>query len=120
MDVDLIRTRVTLARMQGDQERLHAQLEATGLTDFAERADWFMDHWTPDEQLAWRRHWKALGLHDPEPRQPRFVRGSLAVVVKRKHRKKPPPVIPRDRQLEIALAVLAAQDAAPAAGRKAA
>jgi len=49
------------------------------------------------------------------------VRGSLAVVVKRKHRKKPPPVIPRDRQLEIALAVLAAQDAAGAAGtRKAA
>jgi len=69
MDVDLIRTRVTLARLQGEQERLHAQLEAAGLTSFTERADWLMGHWSNDQQLAWRRRWQRLGLTDPEPRR---------------------------------------------------
>ena len=110
---DLLRTRVVLAQLAGEQERLSAELNTTGLTDFADRADWLIAHRTPDEQLAWRRHWRRLGFSDPEPRRERFPRSSsLAVPVAPKRRRKPVPVIPVDRQLEIALQVLAEQEAA--------
>ena len=110
---DLLRTRVVLAQLAGEQERLSAELNTTGLTDFADRADWLIAHRTPDEQLAWRRHWRRLGFSDPEPRRERFPRSSsLAVPVAPKRRRKPAPVIPVDRQLEIALQVLAEQEAA--------
>lgn len=65
--IDLARTRVVLAGLQGDQERLHAELELTGILSFADRADWLLSHRSPDEQLAWRRHWLALGLTDIAP-----------------------------------------------------
>lgn len=68
---DLLRTRVVLAELQMEQERLGAELESTGLTDFADRADWLMAHQSPDRKLAWRRHWQRLGISDPEPREPR-------------------------------------------------
>lgn len=109
-EIDLIRTRVVLAGLQGEQERLSAQLEATGLTGFADRADWLIAHRTPDEQLAWRRHWKRLGLSDPEPRRERLPRPSSLSVPKR--RRKPAPAVPVDRQLEIAMKALAKQEAA--------
>ena len=110
---DVLRTRVVLAQLAGEQERLSAELNTTGLTDFADRADWLIAHRTPDEQLAWRRHWRRLGFSDPEPRRERFPRSSsLAVPVAPKRRRKPVPVIPVDRQLEIALQVLADQEAA--------
>lgn len=110
---DLLRTRVVLAQLAGEQERLGAALNATGLTDFADRADWLIAHRTPDQQLAWRRHWRRLGLTDPEPRPERFDRpASLAVSKRAPRRRKLPPVIPEDRQLEIALRSLAKREAA--------
>jgi len=117
MDVDLWHTRNALQRMQADQERLREQLEATGLTSFADRADWLMLHASADEQLAWRRRWRALGVTDPEPREPKFVRGaSLAAPRPRRHRRREFTA----RQMEIAIAALAAQEAAEAAERRAA
>ena len=66
---DLQRTRALLRRMQRENERRLHELEATGLTTFADRADWLMGHWSADQKLAWRRHWERLGLTDPEPRR---------------------------------------------------
>lgn len=53
--------------MQREQEQLAAELDATGIESFADRADWLMDRWSPDRKLAWRRHWRALGVVNPEP-----------------------------------------------------
>jgi hypothetical protein len=64
---DLTRTRDLLRRMQAENEHRSAQLAATGLTSFTDRADWLMDHWSKDQKLAWRRRWQRLGLSDPEP-----------------------------------------------------
>lgn len=75
-EIDLIRTRVVLAGLQGEQESLSAELEATGLTDFADRADWLIAHRTDDQRLAWERHWQRLGVSSPKPRPPRRRRGS--------------------------------------------
>lgn len=65
---DLERTRALLDRMNAEQERLAARLDGAGIASFADRADWLIAHRTPDERLAWRRHWIALGLTDAEPR----------------------------------------------------
>ena len=109
---DMLRTRVVLAELAGEQERLSAALNTTGLTDFADRADWLITHRTTDEQRVWRRHWRRLGVSDPEPRRERFQRSSLAVTVVPKRRRKPAPVIPVNRQLEIAMNALAKREAA--------
>ena len=63
--IDLVRTRVTLAHLQANQERLHARLEATGLTSFVDRSEWLAANRTPDEALAERRKWARLGVSDP-------------------------------------------------------
>lgn len=103
-DIDLMRTRVLLARMQGEQERLGTSLERTGLTDFADRADWLMQRRTADEQLAWRRRWARLGIRNAEPRPERYTRpASLAHHRARKARH--PVGIQQDVALEVALRV---------------
>jgi hypothetical protein len=119
---DMIRTRVTLAGLQGRQERLRDGLNRSGLTSIADRLDWLHAQKSPDEVLAWRRKWRALGLTDVhEPVEP-FVRPeSLSVPkVSRSRRRKSAPVIPRARQLEIALAVMAAKKAREGKERNAA
>lgn len=86
---DILRTRVTLAELAGEQERLAAALEETGITSFVDRADWLVSHWSADRQLAWRRYWRALGVVDPEPRSEHFDRGaSLAVPKPRPKRRR--------------------------------
>ena len=52
MDVDLLRTRVVLAQLQAEQERLGAELEASGLTGFVERSEWLIAHRSPLDALA--------------------------------------------------------------------
>jgi hypothetical protein len=66
---DLARTRALLERRQGENERLEAELAATGLSSFGDIADWLMGRWDRDRRLVWRRRWAALGLVriDPEP-----------------------------------------------------
>ena len=56
IDVDLIRTRVVLAELQAAQERLGAELEASGLTDFVERSEWLIAHRSPLDVLAAELH----------------------------------------------------------------
>ncbi len=109
-EIDLTHTRVVLAQLQGEQERLSADLEATGLKGFADRADWLIAHRAPEEQVAWRRRWRRLGVSDPEPRRERIPRPASLAAPKR--RRKASPVIPVDRQLEIAMNALAKQEAA--------
>ena len=106
---DMLRTRVVLAQLAGEQERLSAALNTTGLTDFADRADWLIAHRTTDEQRAWRRHWRRLGVSDPEPRRERFQRSSLAVV--RKRRRKPALDDFTARMMQVGLRVLEAREA---------
>lgn len=104
MDVDLLRTRVLLEQMQGEQERLAASLELTGLTDFADRADWLIERRTADEQLAWRRHWARLGIRNAEPQPLSFTRPA-SLAHHRARRSKHPVAIDPARALDIALAV---------------
>ena len=111
---DVLRTRVTLAGLQARQDRLRDGLNRSGLTSTADRLDWLVSQRSPDEVLAWRRHWRSLGVSNPEPTGEVFARPeSLSVphAPRRVHRKKPEPVIARDRQLEIALAVMAVKKA---------
>lgn len=111
---EVLRTRVTLARLQGRQERLRAALNDSGLTSTADRLDFLIAQRISDEVLAWNRHWRALGVTKPEPSVEVFARPESLSVPKaprRIHRKKPAPVISRARQLEIALAVMAAKEA---------
>lgn len=103
-DVDLIRTRVLLARMQGEQERLGASLERTGLTDFADRADWLIQRRTRDEQLAWSRHWARLGIRNADPRPERYERPA-SLAQHRRRRSRHPVAIDQDAALAIALRV---------------
>lgn len=81
MPSDIRRTKRVLAELAERQERLGRELEATGLTGFIERSEWLIAHRTPDEQLAWDRAHAV-----PEPK-----------------RRRPVQVLPRDRQLELAL-----------------
>jgi len=77
---DVLRTRVVLAQIAGEQERLGARLAASGLTEFVDRADWLIQHRNADEHTAWVRRWAQLGLTDPEPACDRnFWAGSLSV-----------------------------------------
>ncbi len=99
----LVRTRALLADLAARQERLGAELEATGLTSFTDRADWLIAHRTADEQLAWRLHWLSLGITDPEPQSEQFARPASLEVARRRRTAR--DVIPRDRQLDIALNV---------------
>lgn len=90
--VDVLRTRVTLAQIQGEQERLAEQLRLTGLTEFVDRADWLIAHRSPDRRLAWSRYWSGVRRDMAKPE----VRVAITP----------------DRQLEIALEVLSRQEAA--------
>lgn len=111
---EVLRTRVALARMQARQDAIRSGLNRSGLESTADRLDWLMSQRTPDEVLAWNRRWRDLGVARPEPAAESFSRPkSLSVpkAVRRPRRKKSEPVIPKARQLEIALAALAARDA---------
>jgi len=99
---DLERTRAVLAELAERQERLADELEATGRTGFIERADWLIDHRTPDEKLAWSRRWRRLSVRDPEPHPERFIR-PRSLSVPKVHR--PVVALPVDRALAIALRV---------------
>lgn len=103
---DMIRTRVTLAQLQGEQERLAAELDAGTVRGFADRADWLIAHRTPDEQLAWRRRWRALGVSFPEP-SIHFERPASLAAPKRRRRMKFTP-----EQLRVAAEWAARQAAA--------
>ena len=65
--VDVLRTQVTLAGLQAQQDRLRDGLNRSGLTSTADRLDWLMGQRTPDEVLAWNRRWNVLGVACPEP-----------------------------------------------------
>lgn len=120
---DILRTRVTLAGMQARQDRLRDSVNRSGLTSTADRLDFLIAQRSPDEALAWTRHWRALGVNRPEPTAEVFARPeSLSVpsTPRRRRRKRVAPVIAPDRQLEIALAVLAAQEAREGGMEKAA
>ena len=111
---DVLRTRVTLAGMQARQERLRDSVNRSGLSSTADRLDFLIAQRSPDEALAWNRSWRALGVSRPEPTVEVFARPeslSVPYTPRTQRRKKSDPVIPRDRQLEIALAVMAARDA---------
>ncbi len=111
---DVLRTRVTLAGLQARQDALRDGVNRSGLTSVADRLDWLMSQRSPDEVLAWNRRWRDLGVVRAEPTSESFSRPkSLSVpkTVRPQRRKKSEPVIPKSRQLEIALAVLAATDA---------
>lgn len=102
---DLVRARAVLAQRQAEHERLARELEATGITEFVDRADWLMAFWSADERLVWDRRWMALGISDPAPFQ-RPANSWLVVsrpTTARKHR-------PRNtftpRELEIAMNAL--------------
>lgn len=116
---DLLRTRVTLAGLQARQEQLRAGVNRSGLTSIVDRLDWLHAQKSPDEVLAWRRRWRALGVVDEVEPVEVFPRPQ-SLSVRKKRRKKSDPVIPRDRQLEIALAVLAAKEARQGGSEKAA
>lgn len=116
---EVIRTRVTLARLQGRQEQLRAGLNRSGLTSIADRLDWLHAQKSPDEALAWRRRWRDLGVAE-EPAPVEVFARPKSLSVRKSRRKKPAPVIPRDRQLEIALAVMAAKEAREGGTEKAA
>lgn len=58
----LLRARIVLAHRQAENVRLAEELEATGLTSFADQADWLFEQRPADEKRAWRRRWAALGL----------------------------------------------------------
>ena len=111
--IAMIRTRVLLARLQGEQERLAAAFAASGLSSFSARVDFLIDRWTPDERDAWRLRWLELGI-EPEPLwRPawEFAWALTPPPPRRQRRVKRPPVISPERQLEIAIAVLDARDA---------
>lgn len=111
---EVLRTRVTLARLQARQDGIRAGLNRSGLTSTADRLDWLMSQRSADEVLAWNRRWHALGITHPEPAAESFSRPRSLSVPKeprRPRRRKSEPVIPERRQLEIAMAVLAAQEA---------
>lgn len=120
--VDVLRTRVTLAGLQGRQDRLRDGLTRSRLTSTADRLDWLMAQRTRDEVLAWNRRWNALGVECPEPTDGAFARPrSLSVPVRRKRRRKPlPPVVGLERQMEIMLAVIAKREAREGGMREAA
>ncbi len=114
-DLDLLRTRVLLEALQGDQERLHAALVESGVTGFADQADWLIAHRSTDRKLAWKRHWNRLGIPvaDIEPRPERYIHdGRRAVPKPAKVHRPVAPIIPPDRQLQIALGVLERKDTA--------
>lgn len=111
---DVLRTRVTLAGLQARQEQLRDSVNRSGLTATLDRLDYLIAQRTPDETLTWVRHWRAMGVTRPEPTPDTYSRPeSLSVPYKpaQRRRKKTEPVIPRDRQLEIALAVMATREA---------
>lgn len=111
---EVLRTRVTLAGLQARQDRLRDGLTRFGLTSTADRLDFLIAQRSPDEALAWTRHWRALGVTRPEPTGEVFSRPeSLSVpsTPRRRRRNRVAPVIAPDRQLEIALAVMAAKEA---------
>lgn len=56
IDIDLVRTRVVLAELAGEQERIAAELEATGLVEFVERSEWLIAHRSPLDALAAELH----------------------------------------------------------------
>lgn len=120
---EVLRTRVTLAGLQARQDRLRDALNRSGLTSTADRLDLLIANRSPDETLAWSRRWRALGVDQPEPSAEVFARPeSLSVpkVARRTRRRKPEPVIPKSRQLEIALAVMASKEARVGGTEKAA
>lgn len=111
---ELLRTRVTLAGLQARQERLRNAVNRSGLSSTADRLDFLIAQRSPDEALAWKRSWRALGIVRPEPSTATYARPeslSVPYAPRTPRRKKSEPVIPRDRQLEIALAVMAAREA---------
>jgi hypothetical protein len=92
---DLARTRKVLAERAAEQEQLGRDLAATGLAGFVERSEWLIAHRSPLDRLAWDLKWARLGL--PAPYLP-------AQLQLRSHRGgKRAPVIPHDRQLQIAI-----------------
>ena len=111
---DVLRTRVTLAGLQARQEQLRAAVNRSGLSSTVDRLDFLIAQRSPDEALAWNRSWRALGVSRPEPSVAVFARPeslSVPYTPRTPRRKKSDPVIPRDRQLEIALAVMASKEA---------
>ncbi len=111
---DVLRTRVTLAGMQARQDRIRDSLNRSGLASTVDRLDFLIAQRSADEVLAWNRHWTGLGVVRPAPQPEVFARPvSLSVPssYKPKRRKRSIPVIAPDRQLEIALAVMAAKEA---------
>jgi len=120
---EVLRTRVTLAGLQARQDRLRDALTRSGLTSTSDRLDFLIAQRSPDEALAWTRRWRALGVTRPEPASEVFARPeSLSVpsVPRRRRRKRGAPVIAPDRQLEIALAAMATQEARKGGMEKAA
>lgn len=69
---DVARTRQVLAELATQADALTAELAATGLTDAADQLEWLFAHRTPDQVLAWERHWSHL--FDGMPRAPRTVK----------------------------------------------
>jgi hypothetical protein len=111
---DVLRTRVTLAGLQARQDAIRAGLNRSGIDGTADRLDWLFSQRSPDEVLAWTRRWRDLGVARPEPIAESFARPrSLSVprAVRTPRRKKSEPVIPKSRQLEIAMAALATREA---------
>ena len=107
-ETDMIRTRVMLAQLAGEQERLTGELAETSLVSHVDRADWLMSRRTPDERLAWRRLWRRRGLVDPEPVFEQFHRtASLALPKPKRKRMKF-----TEAQLRIAAEWAARKDAA--------
>ncbi len=111
-DLDLLRTRVLLEALQGEQERLHAALGESGVQGFADQADWLMDHWSPDRKLAWRRKWERLGLKPSEIAPQREHLTKPESIANPKPRRIHRATVFTDRQLQIALGVLERKDTA--------
>lgn len=93
-DLLILRTRRVLEAMQREQEALGRELEATGLTSFADRADWLIAHRSPLEALAaelrqaaldgWHPSHSHLGMRPPVKRMPRphFTERQLEIAMR--------------------------------------
>lgn len=92
-DAEFESSLAVLAELADEADAFADALNATGLSTFAERADWCLANLPPDRAVAWRLHWLRLGIDvTARPRRP--------------YRRRPAPIIPLARQLEIAIASL--------------